>query len=50
VFLDVPWCGYKIVATNANEEVIYIIEGVQMGDVDVSDEPGFHMSRGEDVF
>ncbi len=40
----------KNVATGANEEVFYIIKGVQMGDVDVSDEPGFDMSRGEDVF
>jgi hypothetical protein len=40
----------KNVATSANEEVICIIEGVQMGDVDVSDELGFDMSRGEDVF
>ncbi len=38
------------VATNANEDVHYIIEGVQMGDTNVSDELGFDMNRGEDVF
>lgn len=40
----------KNVAIGANGEVFYVIEGVQMGDVDLSDEPRFDMNRGEDVF
>jgi hypothetical protein len=35
----------KNVAIGANEEVFCIIEVVQMGDVDVSDEPCFDMSK-----
>jgi hypothetical protein len=40
----------KNVAIGANEEFLCIIEGVQMGDVDVSDELGFDMSRKKNVF
>jgi hypothetical protein len=47
MFFDV---ATRNVATSANEEVHCIIEGVQMGDTDVSDELGFDRNRGEDVF
>ncbi len=47
MFFGVPT---KNVATNANEEVFCIIEGVQMGGANVSDELGFDRSRGEVVF
>jgi hypothetical protein len=40
VYLNALRCGY--------EDVFCIIKGVQMGDVDVSDEPSSNRSRRED--
>ncbi len=36
------------VATNANENFLCIIEGVQMNDTDVSEEPSSNKSKGKD--
>jgi hypothetical protein len=44
VFSDV---ATKNVATGVNEDVFHIIKGVQMGDVDVSNEPCSNKSRRE---